>query len=70
MMESTIGLYKTELIDVDPDNTWQDATVVEKETASYVYWYNHQRLHSSITDVPPMELEQSLESHRQSVKAE
>ena len=51
MMESTIGLYKTELIDFDPDRSWQDATEVEKETASYVYWYNHQRLHSSISDV-------------------
>ncbi|AHI18690.1 MAG: IS3 family transposase [Corynebacterium casei] len=70
MMESTIGLYKTELIDFDPSRTWQDASEVERETASYVYWYNYQRLHSSIADVPPVEYEQAYESQHQSVKAQ
>lgn len=70
MMESTIGLYKTELIDFDPERIWHDATEVEKETASYVYWCNHQRLHSSIADVPPIEYEQAFGSQRQSVKAQ
>ena len=70
MMESTIGLYKTELIDFDPARSWQNATEVEKETASYVYWYNHQRLHSSIADVPPIEYEHAFERQQESVKAQ
>lgn len=32
---------------------------VEEATASWVHWFNHERLHSSIADVPPVELEQS-----------
>lgn len=70
MIESTIGLYKTELIDFNPDKNWQNATEVEKETASYVYWYNHQRLHFSIADVPPIEYEHALESQQKFVKAQ
>ena len=70
MMESTIGLYKTELIDVDPARTWRDAREVETETASWVYWYNHQRLHSSIGDVPPIEYEQDYEEFNTTRKAQ
>lgn len=70
MMESTIGLYKTELIDFDPARTWRDAQEVETETASWVYWYNHQRLHSSIGDVPPIEYEQDYEEFNTTRKAQ
>ena len=70
MMESTIGLYKTELIDVDPARTWRDAREVETETASWVYRYNHQRLHSSIGDVPPIEYEQDYEEFNTTRKAQ
>ena len=70
MMESTIGLYKTELIDFDPARTWRDAREVETETASWVYWYNHQRLHSSIGDVPPIEYEQDYETINTTRKAQ
>lgn len=70
MMESTIGLYKTELIGFDPRRTWRDAQEVETETASWVYWYNHQRLHSSIGDVPPIEYEQDYEEFNITRKAQ
>ena len=70
MMESTIGLYKTELIDLDPARTWRDAREVETETASWIYWYNHQRLHSSIGDVPPIEYEQDYEEFNTTRKAQ
>jgi len=56
LMESTIGLYKTELIDRHP-NTWTGRVEVENETASWVHWYNTTRLHSSIGYVPPIEYE-------------
>lgn len=70
MMESTIGLYKTELIGFDPRRTWRDAQEVETETASWVYWYNHQHLHSSIGDVPPIEYEQDYEEFNITRKAQ
>ena len=54
LMESTIGLYKSELIDFEA-RTWRDWQEVERATASWVGWYNHQRLHSSIGHIPPIE---------------
>lgn len=58
LMESTIGLFKTEVI-FHERNTWQSWRQVEQATASWVYWYNNQRLHSSIGDIPPVEYEQN-----------
>ena len=57
-MESTIGLFKTEVIDHEQP-VWQNWREVEIATASWVHWYNHDRLHSSIGDVPPVEYEQT-----------
>jgi putative transposase len=57
LMESTIGLYKTEVIDFERP-TWSSWRQVEQATAEWVYWYNSQRLHSSIGDLPPVEYEQ------------
>lgn len=56
LMESTIGLYKTELIDRH-DTSWTGRAEVERETASWVHWYNTTRLHSSIQYRPPVEYE-------------
>jgi hypothetical protein len=47
-MESTIGLYKTELIHHDRIRTWSGATELERETASWVHWYTATRIHHSI----------------------
>lgn len=58
LMESTIGLYKTEVIDFERP-TWTSWRQVEIATAEWVYWYNHERLHSSIGDIPPTEYEES-----------
>ena len=57
LMESTIGLYKTELIDRH-QRSWTGRAELERETASYVHWYNTRRLHSSIGYQPPAEYEQ------------
>jgi len=57
LMESTIGLYKTELIDRRP-RTWTGPAEVETETASWVHWFNTERLHSSINYLPPITYEQ------------
>jgi putative transposase len=61
LCESTIGLFKTEAIH-DGGPTWTDRRAVEWQVASWVHWYNHDRLHSSIGHQPPIEFEQH---HRQ-----
>jgi putative transposase len=55
LMESAIGLYKTELI--KKDGPWRSLADVELATAEYVDWYNAQRLHTAIGGVPPYEYE-------------
>jgi putative transposase len=56
LMESTIGLYKTEVID-HHDRSWTSWRDVEAATANWVHWFNHDRLHTSIGDIPPVEYE-------------
>jgi putative transposase len=55
LMESTIGLYKTELI--KRYVPWRSLGQVELATAEWVDWYNTSRLHSAIGHVPPDEYE-------------
>jgi transposase InsO family protein len=55
LMESTIGLYKTELI--DRQRSWTGRAQVERETAAWVHWFNTERLHSAIGYRPPVEFE-------------
>jgi putative transposase len=56
LMESTIGLYKTELIDFH-QRSWTGLREVETETADWVHWYNTTRLHTSIGMTSPIEYE-------------
>jgi hypothetical protein len=62
LIESTIGLYKTELIDHDHTRSWTGRAEVKRETASWVHWYNTTRSHHSIGKMTPIEFEQ--EHHR------
>jgi putative transposase len=55
LMESTIGLYKAELI--KKDGPWRSLADVELATASYVEWFNTRRLHTAIGGIPPAEHE-------------
>jgi putative transposase len=55
LMESTIDLYKTELI--KKTGPWKTLADVEPATADYVDWYNTRRLHTSIGGIPPAEHE-------------
>lgn len=57
LMESTIGLYKTELIDRH-QRSWPSPQQVETATAGWVHWFNTRRLHSSIDYLPPVTYEQ------------
>ncbi len=58
LMESTIGLFKTELVDHDRARSWSGAADLERETASWVHWYNTSRLHHSIGKMSPIEFEE------------
>lgn len=55
LMESTIGLYKTELI--KPRGPWRSLADVELATAEWIDWYNNHRLHSATGYLPPAEYE-------------
>jgi transposase InsO family protein len=58
LMESTIGLYKTECITPGArGRNWDGLRDVERETAEWVRWYNHERIHSSIDYMTPIERE-------------
>ncbi|MET8354234.1 MULTISPECIES: IS3 family transposase [unclassified Micromonospora] len=63
LMESTIGLYKTELI--KPRRPRRSLAQVELATAEWVDWYNHHRLHSAIGHRPPAEHESMFYAHQQ-----
>jgi hypothetical protein len=56
LCESTIGLFKTEAIDI-AGATWTGRREVEWQVASWTAWYNTQRLHSSMGHRPPIECE-------------
>src|SRR5690625_4900248 len=45
LMESTIGLYKTEVIN---RRSWKSRQEIETATAAWVAWFNQQRLHSEL----------------------
>ena len=66
LMESTIGLYKTELIDRHP-KSWSGRAEVERETASWVHWFNATRLHSSTGYLSPIEYEHAY--HQRTILA-
>ena len=52
--ESFVDSFKTELI---ADRVWRTPAQLELAIVAYVGWFNHQRLHSALGDVPPAEFE-------------
>lgn len=59
LMESTIGLYKTECIATHAfhPGPWKTPAEVEQATAAWVHWYNHDRLHTHLSMATPIECE-------------
>ena len=57
LAESTIGLYKTELINLR--GPWKTIDQVELATLEWVDWYNHRRLHGACNGLPPAEFERT-----------
>jgi putative transposase len=54
MAESFVDSFKTELI---TDRVWRTRSQLELAIVAYVGWFNHQRLHSALGDIPPAEHE-------------
>lgn len=54
LAESFVDSFKTELI---ADRVWQTRAQLELATVEYLSWFNHDRLHSALGDIPPTEYE-------------
>ena len=54
LAESFVDSFKTELI---RDRVWRTRSQVELAIVEYVAWFNDQRLHQSLGDLPPAEFE-------------
>ncbi len=61
LMETVIGLYKTECIrtTIFHDQPFKTIADVEYATAGWADWYNNRRLHSSLGYLTPIEYEQA-----------
>jgi putative transposase len=57
LAEATNSLYKTELIRGPGQGPWKNVDDVELATLAWVHWYNTERLHGYLNDVPPSEFE-------------
>ena len=58
LTESTIGLFKTEVIDFM--GLWKPVAQVEWETLKWVNWHNTKCLHSKIGYITPHETEENF----------
>jgi putative transposase len=54
MAESFVDSFKTELI---ADRVWRTRSQLELAVVEYIAWFNHDRLHESLGDTPPIEFE-------------
>lgn len=64
LAETVNGLYKTELIRGPDQGPWKTVDDVELATLGWVHWYNTERLHSYLHDVPPAEHEATYHAER------
>jgi putative transposase len=70
LAETTNGLYKSECVyGPDAPKLWDDVDELELATLSWVHWFNHDRLHSHCSDVPPDEFEAAFYAAQQTAPA-
>ena len=54
LAESFVDSFKTELV---ADRVWRTRSQLELAVVEYIAWFNHDRLHESLGDIPPVEFE-------------
>jgi putative transposase len=54
LAESFVDSFKTELIS---DRVWRSRSQLELAVVEYLSWFNHDRLHTALGDLPPAEFE-------------
>jgi putative transposase len=59
MAESFVDTFKTELI---KDRVWRSSSQLELAVLEWVAWYNQARLHSSLGNRPPVEIENAWQA--------
>jgi putative transposase len=64
LAEAVNGLYKTELIRGPDKGPWRSVEQVELATLSWVHWYNTERLHGYLGDIPPIEYEEAHQAQQ------
>jgi putative transposase len=55
LAESFVDSFKTELV---ADRVWRTRGQLELASVEYIGWFNHDRLHEALGDIPPGEFEQ------------
>jgi putative transposase len=57
LAEAVNALYKSELIRGPQQGPWKSVDDVELATLGWVTWFNNERLHGTLNDIPPVEYE-------------
>ena len=63
LAETVNGLYKTEVI--RRRGPWRNVDEVELATLEWVHWFNTQRLHGALGNIPPEEFEAAFYAAQQ-----
>ncbi len=66
LAESFVDSFKTELI---ADRVWRTRSQLELAVVEYISWFNNDRLHESLGDIPPAEFEALHDDHPPPVSA-
>jgi putative transposase len=64
MAESFVDTFKTELIS---DRIWRTRTQLELAIVEWVAWFDTDRLHESLGDIPPVEIEAQYAASEQQI---
>jgi putative transposase len=67
MAESFVDSFKTELI---ADRVWRSRSQLELAVIKWVSWFNNDRLHSALRDLPPIEIEAQYAASARQIYAE
>ena len=64
LAEAVNNLYKTELVYGPDQGPWKTVADLELATLGWVHWFNNQRLHGYLGDIPPAEYEEAYDAER------